>query len=436
MDYEQLPPFKNPPENARVRGLLCTDQKGQVQVVAPESALIDPEPIVAVTARELRSIPVSLQQPVCAIPGFYGVPTVIHTDLKGMPKLALATENPGIYVEATGKQIDELCNSHASFEADLCAPLTPTPIKTNDDEQDILTAVDRFTVRRIEARLDETLHIPPLPEAARRILALQRNPDFELSELVQIIETDPAIAARIMGWANSALYAAPSPVKTLHDAIMRVLGVDVVFNMAIGLAIGSTLNLPKSDVSGASPYWLDAVYTAATMEALAHQMSGDDTPAPGTCYLIGLLANFGTLVLGHVFPPYYESICRMQEANPLIHHTYIDQHVLAVNREVIAATLFELWDVPEEVSTSVRFQWVPDYAGDHQTYVKMLTIAKNLLSDQPVDYDPIPQTLALGREVVNIAAEIGISEPNLQLVADTVLKAREDLGDLARLMTR
>lgn len=79
------------------------------------------------------------------------------------------------------------------------------------------------------------------------------------------------------------------------------------------LAIGSTLNLPKSEVSGASPYWLDAVYTAATMELLAHQMDPKDRPNPDTCYLVGLLANFGTLIVGHMFPPQYESICRIQE---------------------------------------------------------------------------------------------------------------------------
>ena len=146
----------------------------------------------------------------------------------------------------------------------------------------------------------------PLPEAARRIIELQADPDFDLSDLVKIIETDPAIATRIMGWANSALYATPTPIKTLTDAIMRVLGFDAVFNMALGFAIGSTLNLPKSEVSGASSYWLDDVYTAATMESSAHQMDPSDRPNPGTCYLVGLLANFGTLIVGHVFPPLFE----------------------------------------------------------------------------------------------------------------------------------
>lgn len=87
------------------------------------------------------------------------------------------------------------------------------------------------------------MHIPSLPEAARRITELQSNLYLDLSDLVKIIETDPAIASRIMGWANSGLYTSPTPVMALTDAIMRVLGFDAVFNMALGLAIGRTQSL-------------------------------------------------------------------------------------------------------------------------------------------------------------------------------------------------
>ena len=434
MGYEQLPPYDNPPIEARTRGLMCSDQKGQVQIVAPESALVDPEPIVAATARELKSVPINELEPICAIPGFYGVPTVVHSGLKQESVLALATETPGKYVRATGQEVYELCNSHVSFETDLAAELKPTPIDTSGDEDDILGAVEEFTLRRIEARLDETLHIPPLPEAARRIIELQRDPNFDLSDLVKIVETDPAIAARILGWANSALYAAPSPVKTLNDAIMRVLGFDVVFNMAIGLAIGATLNLPKSHVSGAAPFWLDAVYTAATMEALANQRPKSPDLEVGTCYLAGLLANFGTLVVGHVFPPQYDNICRMQEANPHIHHSYVDQHVLSVNRETIAASLLELWELPDEITTSLRFQHVPDYEGEHQSLVHLLSLAQSLLADQI--HTANPDEFILAPEIYQRADALNIEAKNLELVAETILAARQDLGDLAHEMSR
>lgn len=66
MGYDDLPIYENPPPTDRVRGLLCSDQKGQVQIVARESGLINPEPILAATARDLKSIPLAENKRICA----------------------------------------------------------------------------------------------------------------------------------------------------------------------------------------------------------------------------------------------------------------------------------------------------------------------------------------------------------------------------------
>ena len=340
--------------------------------------------------------------------------------------MALATETPGQYVRATGAELHQMCLTHASFEAEFCERLESTPGDPAHDEENIYKAIETFTARRIEARLDETLVIPPLPETARRIIELQQDPSVELSDLVAIIEADPSIAARIMGWANSAFYGSSTPSKTLNDAIMRVLGFDLVFNMALGLSIGDSLHLPKSHVSGASPYWFDAVYSGAIMEALAQKMPADGRPNPGTCYLAGLLSNFGTLVIGHVFPPQYETICQLQEANPDTAYPFIDQHVLLVNREVIAATLLELWELPDEITTAVRFQNVADYNGAHASYVHLLALAQELLRHGPAQLDQNCQ---------KIVRELGINDDDLLEIAEVISQSQDELDELAQTMS-
>ncbi len=425
-----LPPYPNPPAAHRVRGLLCTDDKGRMQVVAPETALVDPEPIRSSTARNVRSLPPEESAAVCAIPGFYGLPSVVDSTIKAEPTLALATETPGQYVRASGTQISQMCLSHASFDTTFCRDLISTPSDPSRDEQNILHAVDNFTSRRIAARLDETLHIPPLPEAAQRIIALQQDPQYDLSDLVQIIETDPAIAARIMGWANSPFYGAGKSPRDLNDAIMRVLGFDLVFNMALGMAIGASLNLPESHVSGASPYWLRAAYTAATMEALAHQFEPPQRrPEPGLCYLAGLLSNFGTLVVGHVFPPQYDTICRIEEANPQLSHTYVDQYVLNVNREVIAATLLEQWGLPGAISSAVRNQYVTDCEKD-TPYPQLLGFTHKLLQytradDSGADVPPPPEQLLEQGE------GLGLSRAGVLQVVEVINGSQEALWEMA-----
>lgn len=110
--------------------------------------------------------------------------------------------------------------------------------------------------------------------------------------------------------------------------------------------------------------------------------------------------------------------------------------MLSVNREAIAATLLELWNVPEEVSTAIRFQWVDDYEGSHASYVGLTRGAKASLLDHQSEFDPMPDGLFLPQQLIDHAQALGIDEPKLARVAETVLGAKQDLKDLSRQMTR
>ncbi|MCH8142724.1 MAG: HDOD domain-containing protein, partial [Proteobacteria bacterium] len=95
-----------------------------------------------------------------------------------------------------------------------------------------------------------------MPESAQRIITLQADPNYSLAELVGIIETDPSIAARILGWANSAFLNANPPAKSIEDAVVRILGADTAMSMALGIAIGESLRLPRPHVGRCAPFWL------------------------------------------------------------------------------------------------------------------------------------------------------------------------------------
>ena len=104
--------------------------------------------------------------------------------------------------------------THAEFERharaasvlDFCIDIgaEPTPTQPINDREAVIASITAFTELRIRQRLDQTLTIPPLPEATRRILELKADPDFNLRDLTRVVEADPSLSARIMGWANSA----------------------------------------------------------------------------------------------------------------------------------------------------------------------------------------------------------------------------------------
>ena len=51
------------------------------------------------------------------------------------------------------------------------------------------------------------------------------------------METDPALAAQVVV-GRPRPTAAPGKIRSVEDAIVRVLGFDLVINLALGLALG------------------------------------------------------------------------------------------------------------------------------------------------------------------------------------------------------
>ncbi len=415
-------PFPNPPAESRVRAVIMGDRQGEVQVIAPHRALLDVNALQTATGRELRARDYRVEEPASAVPGWYGLPVMVEESLIHQRELALATTEPGSFLRARGSELAAEGGAAARF----CVPVSadPTAPDRAGDLDAIGTTLSRFTAQRMQERIDQTLHIPPLPETARRIVALQSDPHFDLDDLVQIVETDPSIAARIMGWANSGFYNPNPPAATINDAIMRILGFDTVMSMALGMALGQTLRLPEVQVRGLPTFWLEAVCTAAAMEALARQMPRSDRPASGLCYLAGLLANFGTLVVGHVFPHQYQTICALQEANRHLPHTHVDQHVLQLPREVLCAALLECWSLPEAVTDAIRFQYLPTYQGANRTYVRLLRLTRKLLGSQGLaDHPPdLPESAEL--------EELGLGHESLKTVVELLNASSDQLDRL------
>ena len=410
-------------EARRARALIVGDNSNKLHLIAPSAAIVDLTVLNQWSGRQLRT---ESFEPISAIPGSYEHPVVVDRRVAEWEYLALATEQPDEYVTLTHAQFNR--DAARASVLDFCIDIggDPTPAKSSNDRDAVIASITAFTELRIRQRLDQTLTIPPLPEATRRILELKADPDFDLRDLTRVVEADPSLSARIMGWANSAYYGLREPVKSISDAIVRVMGPQATLNMALAIALQQDLKVPKAHVRGMSPYWLQAMYTAATMETLSSLTDIPNRPSPGYCYLAGLLANFGTLVIGHVFPPFYASICREQEANRHLPHTYVDQHVLGVPRELFASVLLESWSVPKPVCDAVRFQYVAEHEGPNAAYVNLLQLTHQILSTR--DLSDLPK----GPVDTSLMASLNLEASAITNVLELINESADQLDGMAR----
>lgn len=368
--------------------IVLEDEQGKTQVLIPRASLLD---LTALNRRYGRNwhasktpavAPVDTEvHPSSALPFLTDTALLVDQHLLKLDPIYLESGTADIFIKLSQTEFSRLINN-APTEP-LCQPLKPLIRASLTEENDIshiTQSIETFSTRRIKSRLNETLEIPPLPSSVEKIIQLRIKPDAHVEELVAIINTDPSLAAQIVSWAASPFYSVPGKIRSVEDAIIRVLGFELVINLAIGLAIGKTLQLPHDHPHNQAAYWEDALLSATVMERLSRLHPSLNRPARGLSYLAGLLHNFGFVVLGHAFPPHFSLLCRHLEANPHVPSAYIDQHLFGITRDQISSVLFQNWSLPEEIVRAVRWQHIPSYQGPYANYANLLCLSHHLIN--------------------------------------------------------
>lgn len=419
---------------------LVQKQSKQLMVVIPRSHILNLDKLASATQVQWQAIPATVVSQLLNNSGLEtlpALPTLFKQASLCDPAIfmqPMAYFDSGVTGWLIGVQPAALQRLLSSSQQANCAELVSKPLPNNtaiaSDLQGIEDAVVRLTSRRIYQRLEDTLEIPVLSTTAKKVLQLRSDPLADVDELAAIVETDPPLAAQVISWAASPYYASPTKIRSVEDAIMRVLGFDLVLNLALGLSLKKSLDLPSEQPRNATPYWQQAIYTAALIEGLARAMPADKKPESGLAYLGGLLHNFGFVLLAHVFPPHYALVCSALEANLHLSHSVIEHHLLGTTREKMGAWLLQCWNIPEELVAALRFQDSPDYRGQYASYANLNCLAQRLLAQHGIgsSHDStIPDSLY---------QRLGLSAATAQQALQRVLDAEQALQNLAQQFTQ
>ena len=433
IDYREVPDHPALDPARKVQAVLLDDSVGILMVLFTQSHLLDLNRLADLIGRRMTALaPDRLQtlldkQGLSLLPGLPALinsPCLYEEQLLQQPTLLISAGEPGQLLEITREDFKRLLKN--ASVGGFGEPLSAIKLDyAGDDGEAITRAVQAFTARRIQQRLEATIELPPLAESVRRIMRLRSDPEVTIDEITSVVETDPALAAQVMSWASSSYYASQSKIRSVEDAIVRVLGVDLVINLALSLSLGKSLSLPKDNPQSSTPYWQQSIYTAAVIEGLTRAMPREQRPEVGMTYLGGLLHNFGYLLLAYVFPPHFSLICRHLEVNPHVSHSLIEQHLLGISREQMGAWLMRFWGMPDELAIAVRFQHDPAYIGTDAAYPNLVCLALGLLRNHGIGHGasaPIPDALF---------ERLGVTRDKAEAVVSKVLEAEVLLREMA-----
>ncbi|MDR3578950.1 MAG: GGDEF domain-containing protein [Oryzomonas sp.] len=223
--------------------------------------------------------------------------------------------------------------------------------------------------------LSGKIYLPSPPAIAIKILETAREDNFTFKALADVIESDPALAARVLKAANSPYYNLACKVTSIEKSL-AILGTHAVKNIALSFVICSELKREPYEAFDASNFWRHALSSAVAAELIATLVR-----APGKdLFIIALLQDIGILVMHGYRPRYYQRVFNYKDESQLT-LPEIERMIFGCDHQEVGAELLKKWLLPEEIYEPIRYhhqETVPP--AKYRITTALLSIARDLSS--------------------------------------------------------
>lgn len=190
--------------------------------------------------------------------------------------------------------------------------------------------------------------IPALSPLAIELLSLDLNDDDTQSHLVRIVESEPALGARLMGVANSVACGVADVHFTNITAAIQRIGLRRSIQLAIALLFGHPIQ-SKLDASTREAFWLHSLTLAFAAQEIARVKHH---PEPHAVYFLGLVHDLGYMVMEMHRPGVLGSIVSRMTTQQ-ISTQKAEVIELGIEHQELSARLLRSWKVPESLVTTI-----------------------------------------------------------------------------------
>ncbi|NVN91228.1 MAG: GGDEF domain-containing protein [Desulfuromonadales bacterium] len=195
----------------------------------------------------------------------------------------------------------------------------------------------------------QNIKLPSPPGIALRLMEALRNDEFSYAGISGIIQSDPALTARVLTVVNSAFYSLPEKVGNL-DRALAIMGVNAVKNVALSFILLDNLAGNADNGFDLNYFWKRSITAAVSSELLAPHVNlgGDDI------FISSLLQDTGILVICLSRPNDYLKVLDEKKATGLAVEA-IEDRMFGFNHQDVGSEILEKWGLPESIYLPIRY---------------------------------------------------------------------------------
>lgn len=274
---------------------------------------------------------------------------------------------------------------------------------------------------QLKSKLKASSSFPSPPAIAQQIIALARDPDTDISQVAAAISRDPALAAKLLRVANSALYSRQRKSANLRQALI-VLGLQGATTLALGFSLIGTYMGLKSNGVDYDRYWRRAILSASAARCFGTLQSA---AAVDDIFLAALLQDIAILGIDRAAPEFYRDL------PPNASHWEFAGYEaarLGIDHAELGAWLLAYWKLPEPLCRAVAWSHEPPMTDPSPaTEIAARCVA---LGSECVEILLAPAAADFAGLVEHAAHWLGIDAPTVAEVMGKLIAEVPEIGRL------
>lgn len=201
----------------------------------------------------------------------------------------------------------------------------------------------------------ESSQLLALPEVYLRVKDALDDPETGIDTVAALISNDPAMTARLLKVANSAIYGHVARIDNLTRA-MTVMGTrathDIILATSLAHAFKGIYNVDYDLVC----FWRKSLLRASVAQATAEALQLQDCARH---FITGLLSDIGHMVMCLREPQLMQRVLQQHEKTGHPLHLY-ERSTFGFDFGELGGDVLDSWSLPETIVTPVRYQNCPE----------------------------------------------------------------------------
>ncbi|HUU41753.1 MAG TPA: HDOD domain-containing protein [Desulfatiglandales bacterium] len=265
-----------------------------------------------------------------------------------------------------------------SFPCPVCKTIIELDLRPEGKEQKDAKAKQMLRGEALKKKILRSINdLPPMPETVMKARQIMNDEHSSFKELAEVLETDQAIAAKVLRIANSAYYGMAGKISSIKHASV-VLGFKVLGEL---ITIAGASEVLGSRLSGykleAGALWQHSLGVAQGAKVIANRKLaklGEDA------FAAGLIHDVGKLVLD----PYVldrEKLFDEFMNDGQQSFLQAEENILGFGHPEIASELCKQWNIPKILVIAIQHHHRPSMAnGDELAYIVHMADAIAMMS--------------------------------------------------------